>query len=132
MSIHDPPIRDEHERIFWELIRDERLSLQRCAECGYWLYPPGPRCPECLSGDLTWRPVEGHGRVWSYTVYEHCFDPDLRDEVPYNVALIELAEGPLVLSNVIDGEPVIGEPVRLAYAQRNGVKRFVFEREERT
>lgn len=130
MSLDHVPIRDEHERAFWRSVEERALSLQRCAECGYWLYPPGPRCPECLSPRLEWRSVEGTGKVWSFTVYHHSFDPELDDEIPYNVALVELSEGPLILSNVVGGEPVIGERVRVDYAERFGVTRFVFIRDE--
>ena len=50
---------------FWDALRDERIELQRCDDCGRWVYYPRSRCPSCLSDRLTWTPVDGDGTVYT-------------------------------------------------------------------
>jgi len=54
-----------------------------------------------LGQTLEWIDLSGAGKVWGYAIYHHVFDPAFATEVPYNVAMIELEEGPLLASNVI-------------------------------
>ena len=69
-----------------------RLSMQKCADCGYMRYPPGPSCPECQSLNLEWAPVSGKGTIHSYFIVPHAINPAFRDWTPYPVILVELDE----------------------------------------
>src|SRR6185312_4556760 len=72
---HVPPrSRTPLSEPFWRAAREGRLVFQRCGECGYVRWPPGPLCPECLAPQATWEEVEARGSVWSYCVYDHCYD----------------------------------------------------------
>lgn len=86
---------------FWEAAREQRLRLQRCDTCGYVRWPPAATCPECLAQGGTWTDLAPHGTVWSYCVYDHCYDEAFRDAIPYVVALVELDDGPRIISNVL-------------------------------
>jgi uncharacterized OB-fold protein len=77
------------------------LAFQRCIECGYLRLPPAAVCPECLHGKSEWVRDSGLGTVWSFCIYHRAFDPAFKDALPYNVALIELDSGPLMISNVL-------------------------------
>ena len=98
------PIRDPYNGPFWDALRAGVVRMPRCAGCGHVQFPMGPVCSECLGSDLAWTAVSGRGRVWGYAVYHHVFHPAFADEVPYNVAMIALDEGPLIASNVVGVE----------------------------
>ena len=90
---------------FWAAAADARLTMQRCDVCGYVRWPPEPLCPECLTRGGTWTDLDGHGSIWSYAVYEHAFHPSLRSAVPYVCALVELDDGPRMISRIVGVEP---------------------------
>ncbi|WP_256469025.1 Zn-ribbon domain-containing OB-fold protein [Conexibacter sp. DBS9H8] len=78
-----------------------RLSFQRCDECHDAWLPPRDHCPHCLSPAFTWEDASGRARVVSWVVYHRAFHPAFADRVPYNVTVVELAEGPRLISNVV-------------------------------
>jgi uncharacterized OB-fold protein len=61
-------------------------------------------CPECLHPKSEWVRDSGLGTVWSFCVYHRAFNPAFEDALPYNVALIELDSGPVMISNVLGVE----------------------------
>ena len=110
------PVVNRDNAGFWEGVAAHRLLIQRCTDCGTLRHPWLPGCNAC--GGLGWDTVEasGEGTVYSYVVMHHppfpAFDP------PYAVALVELAEGVRMVSNVVGvpyGEVRIGMPVRLEF-----------------
>ncbi|MFK4069557.1 bifunctional MaoC family dehydratase N-terminal/OB-fold nucleic acid binding domain-containing protein [Streptomyces sp. NPDC029674] len=110
------PVVNRDNAGFWEGVAAHRLLIQRCGGCGTLRFPWLPGCNAC--GSPEWDTVEagGEGTVYSYVVMHHppfpAFDP------PYAVALVELAEGVRIISNVT-GVPYdkvrIGMPVRLEF-----------------
>jgi uncharacterized OB-fold protein len=111
----------EH-RTFWQHCAAGELRFQRCADCGTWRHPPGPRCPACHSANARWEPAPDGAELFSYTVVHHPSAPALKDALPYNVAIVAFpAAGSLrLISCVIDarpGELVIGMPLALAWAR---------------
>jgi hypothetical protein len=99
---------------FWDALRNERVELQRCDDCGRWVYYPRSRCPGCLSEHLTWTLVDGRGRVYTFTVAEQATAPPFADELPQLLALVELTEGVRVSTTLVDVEPGairVGMPV---------------------
>lgn len=83
-----PTLRDE-TRPFWTGGAGGRLLVQWCDPCRRWVHPPAPACPTC-DADLAHRPVSGRGTVFSYTVNEQPFHPDV--EPPYAIAIVVLDE----------------------------------------
>lgn len=88
-------------RPYWEAMADGRLSFQQCGDCGHRWLPPRAECPRCLSSDRHWLQSSGHGRLISWVVYHQSFHAMTTDWVPYNVAIVELEEGPRLISNII-------------------------------
>jgi uncharacterized OB-fold protein len=88
-------------RPFWDACASGELRLQRCNACGAWWFPPAERCPECLGTRWTWAKASGRGRVYSFVVYHRAYHPAFASELPYVVALVELEEGPRLISNLI-------------------------------
>lgn len=100
---YDGPLPDvtREDRPFWEAAREHRFILPRCRECGHVWFPPYLSCTQCMSLDREWIEASGRGTVWGYTIMEHPYVPGFREELPYNVVLVELEEGPMVYSNLV-------------------------------
>jgi uncharacterized protein len=90
----------EIDRDYWEGCRQGELRLQRCGACNEWRFPPEPRCPKCLSTEFTWEVTSGRGIVWSWIVMHRNYFVGLAELLPYNVTMIQLDEGPVMMSNV--------------------------------
>lgn len=95
-----PTLTDEN-RPFWAACREGRLSLQRCGGCGHLRYPINAFCPRCLDDAYNWHDVSGRGSVFSYVVFHQAYHPGFKAALPYNVALVQLDEGPRMYSNVV-------------------------------
>ncbi len=101
---------------FWEAVKQHRLELQRCAECQRWLVPPRPMCPGCQSRRSEWVPVSGRGTVHSWVTYAESPHPAFAS--PHTVVLVELEEGPRLVSNPADmaaEDLEIGMPVETVF-----------------
>ena len=79
---------------YWRSGADGRLRIQRCADCGRWIHPPGPACPFCHSRRLSPGPVAGTGAVATFTINRKEWIPGFTP--PYVFALVELDEDPTV------------------------------------
>lgn len=95
------PVLDDLNRVYFEGMADGRVMVQKCRACETWLAPGAFVCDNCASEDIAWVPASGKGEVYSYVVYHRAFDPVFKPLLPYNVCLIELAEGPRLLANVV-------------------------------
>ena len=105
---------------FWEGCAWGELLLQRCKSCQTVWHPPSPLCPSCFSTDYEWAPASGKGTVYTFSVIHHPFRRVWEPFVPYTLAVIELAEGPKLLSNVIDIAPddvQVGMAVEVTFQQ---------------
>jgi 3-oxo-4,17-pregnadiene-20-carboxyl-CoA hydratase alpha subunit len=112
------PGRTQDSAFFWEGVDQGRLLIQRCRGCGRLQHPPGPMCGACHG--LEWEAAEmsGLGRVYSFVVAHHPPIPPF--EYPNAIALVELAEGPRLVSNLVGVDPAvveIGMPVRVAFTR---------------
>jgi hypothetical protein len=95
------PVIEKWNAPYWQAAKRHEFVAQRCRACGYVHLPPGPVCTNCLSDDQEWVPLSGKGTINSYGVYHHQWHSGFADDMPYNVALIELAEGPQIISQVV-------------------------------
>ncbi|MCX2931758.1 OB-fold domain-containing protein [Mycobacterium sp. CVI_P3] len=80
----------ELNRHFWTGGAEGALRFLRCTECGIYLHPPTPVCRKCLSENVEVATVSGRGRVVTFTINHQQWRPGV--EVPYNIAVVELAE----------------------------------------
>jgi uncharacterized OB-fold protein len=97
-----PPVPDADDAYFWDGVAQHKLLLQSCADCGALRHPPGPMCPRCRSLRWNTREASGRGTVYTWLVSRH---PTELDAQPRIVALVQLAEGVRLVSNLVDVEP---------------------------
>ncbi len=88
-------------RPYWDGLKAGRLALPKCRACGAIWFPPSPFCPRCWSREYAWRALSGRGTVSSWVVFHQAYFSSFKDEIPYNVAEVELAEGPRLLTNLV-------------------------------
>ena len=103
---------------FFAAARRHELVVQRCAGCGTLRFPARSICSRCLARDAAWVPVSGRGTVFSFAVMHQANHPGFAAETPYAVVVIELVEGPRVLSNLVDcalADIRIGLPVEVVF-----------------
>ena len=124
MNVPTPEITDL-TRPYWEGLAAGRLLFQQCAACGRNWLPPRRHCPSCLASDPLWQQAAGGGRVVSWVVYHHAYAEHLAARIPYDVTLVELDEGPRLLTNVVDSDAgrrlSIGARVSLAIEEEGGI-----------
>jgi uncharacterized OB-fold protein len=119
--VENPPVLPEVDALtdpFWRSGRDGVLRFQRCHDCQWWIHPPKPRCPKCMSATTEFEPVSGEGVVWSFTINHQRWSPDLK--VPYAIAIVELPEqaGMRLTTRLVEidlDEVRIGLPVRVVF-----------------
>jgi uncharacterized OB-fold protein len=117
------PVPSPESRPFWDAARDKRLVVPKCRSCGSTWFPPTLMCPSCGTADHQWVEVSGRGTVFSFIVMHRVYHPAFADKVPYVVAVIELEEGPRLLSNVVGIPPHqvrCDMPVRVTFDETRG------------
>ncbi len=115
-----PQVNDEN-RAFWTGGRQGELRIVRCNDCGYYIHPPSPRCPKCLSENVAPHAVSGRGRVYTFTVNRRAWSPGL--EVPYVIAIVALDEQPdlRLMTNIVGcpaDEVAIDMPVSVEFREQ--------------
>jgi uncharacterized OB-fold protein len=107
---------------FWEATNEGRLLVRRCRACGEAIWYPRPICPFCHSDDTVWEEASGRARIYSFTVVRRAGGP-FGAETPYVLAYVELAEGPRMMTNVVDCDPdalSVDQEVRLVFHATDG------------
>jgi uncharacterized OB-fold protein len=97
-----------------DALRDGRLVLQACDECGRLRHPVAPVCPYCGGRAFAWRQCGGVGSVHSWVRFRRSYLAEFEPLMPYDVLCVELAEGPRMFGRLAgaDNEPFIGMAVR--------------------
>lgn len=118
-----PAVTEENEH-FWLGGAEGELRFQHCQACGWWLHPPAPICPSCLSRDLAVEAVSGRASIFTFTVNWQPWLPNF--DPPYVVAIVELPEqAGLRLTTNIVGIPyddvAIGQEVTVVFEEYDGV-----------
>lgn len=109
------PYGDAFNQEFWDSASRRQLRIQHCTECDHYQFYGRPFCLKCQS-DVSWVEARGTGTVYSLTTVRRQLLPE--PPVPYIVAIVELDEGPRMLTN-IEGEGVrIGDRVRVVWRDR--------------
>ncbi len=83
---------------FWEGARRGELRLQRCRACARAYFPPRPFCPVCASRDVEVFRASGRATLYSYVIHQR---PGPGFEPPYAIAVVELEEGPRMMTNIV-------------------------------
>jgi uncharacterized OB-fold protein len=90
---------------FWDAAREHRLVLKKCKSCGTLQHPPYLYCRQCSSEEAEWIEASGKATLYGYTVNEFAVPFPFWDDLPYVTAIIDLAEGVRMISNVVDCPP---------------------------
>ena len=106
MAIEKPiPQVNPDTQPFWDGCKEHELRFQKCLDCGRVRWPPAMVCSECHSAQTEWITAGGKGIVYTYAVYHRAFHPAFKDDLPYVSAVVELEEGPHLLTNIIGCKP---------------------------
>lgn len=134
-AVNDKPFRvlprvDDENRHFWTGGERGELQFLRCADCGWWIHPPSPVCPECLSRSIAPDTVSGRGVVHTFTVNHQPWIPGF--DPPYVVAIVELVEqaGLRLTTNIVGVAPdavTFGMEVQVTFEQYDDVWLPMFE-----
>ena len=89
---------------YWDACKRHELMIQRCQDCGKYYFYPRPYCPHCMSDKTEWTKVSGKGTLLTYVI-NHRPAPGFESEAPYVIAVVKLAEGPHMMTNVVQVDP---------------------------
>src|SRR5262249_21907599 len=93
-TIPAPPVNPE-TKPFWDAAAQGRLLIKRCTACDEPHWYPRALCPFCGSERTEWMEASGHGTIYAYSVFR-------RAQIPYAIAYVTLAEGPTMMTNIVD------------------------------
>lgn len=121
----DLPEVDDFTRPYWQAAAEGRLLLRRCraAGCGAAHHYPREFCPYCWSEDVDWEPAGGQGILYTWSVVHRNDLPPFGGRVPYVAAVVDLAEGPRMMTELTDcpeEELRIGLPVVVHFRSGGG------------
>ncbi|MCP5019258.1 MAG: hypothetical protein GY938_28835 [Ketobacter sp.] len=97
------PVENHDHEHFWQGLRDGKLLIQKCDDCGELRHPPQPMCEHCQS--IRWSTIEskGKGTVYTYTVMHYPEIPPF--DYPNAIVLVDLEEGVRIVSQLIGTKP---------------------------
>lgn len=103
---------------FWKAACERRFVLQSCGNCHRTQFPPRLHCASCQSSDLVWSEATGVATLYAVTTVR---SPQLAAwPPPYQVGIVELVEGPRLLSEIVGGAE-IGDRLTLGWRERTGL-----------
>jgi len=108
-----PPVVNAESKVFWDAARAGRFLVPFCSACGKAHWYPRAICPFCASDRIEWRAASGKGTIYTFSVMRRAKDP-------YAIAHVTLAEGPTMLTNIVDcdfDQLRIGQPVTLVFRE---------------
>jgi uncharacterized OB-fold protein len=111
-----PPAVNPETKPFWDAAREGRFLVPFCAACGKAHWYPRAICPFCAGDKLEWREASGKGTIYTFSVMR-------RVKEPYAIAHVTLAEGPTMLTNIVNcdfDKLHIGQPVAVVFQETEG------------
>ncbi|HVT71233.1 MAG TPA: Zn-ribbon domain-containing OB-fold protein [Trebonia sp.] len=124
------PVPTPETQPYWDGCAAGELRIQRCLDCGEPYFYPRPLCPSCGSGHVEWFTASGRATLYSYVI-NHQPAPGFEDDAPYAIAVVQLAEGPRMMTS-ITGVPatpealVLDMPLRVTFEERGAIALPVF------
>ncbi len=113
------PVSDSSTEEYWSAANRRELLIKRCNSCARVHFYPRPFCPFCWSTNVHWEIASGLATVYTFSVVRQNDTPEFASRVPYVAAIVELAEGPRMMTNLVNVEPsqiLIGMAVRVDFA----------------
>lgn len=99
------PMVNEDSRKYWEGCKEHKLLIQKCKDCGKYIFYPRSICTACMSMNLEWFESSGKGKIYSYTTIWRAPNEAFIEDVPYTIVLVDLEENVRLMSWVIDCKP---------------------------
>lgn len=126
------PVPTPETEPYWSAAAEGRLAMQFCRNCERFYFYPRPFCRYCWGSDVEWRTLSGQATLVSYVVNHRPLPP--YEGVTPVIAVVELREGPRLLTNIVDVDPDpealdLGMPLRVAFSSRGSVTVPVFRLE---
>jgi uncharacterized protein len=124
------PVPTPETQPFWDGCAAGELRIQRCLDCAEAYFYPRPVCPACGSTAVEWFTATGEATLYSYVI-SHRPAPGFEDDAPYAIAVVQLAEGPRMMTNLV-GVPntpealVLDMPLRVTFTRRGEVSLPMF------
>ncbi|HEY9374243.1 Zn-ribbon domain-containing OB-fold protein [Streptomyces sp.] len=109
---------DAFTRAYWDAADRGRLLIRRCGACGKAHHYPREFCPFCWSEDVSWEQASGGATLYTWSVVHRNDLPPFGERVPYVAAVVDLAEGPRMMTEVVDcaeADLRIGMPLRVTF-----------------
>ena len=116
----DLPTPDIETQPFWDAARDGRLLIKRCAACGRAHFYPRPFCPFCWNERVEWEQASGRATLYTWSVVHQNDLPPFGERVPYVAAIVDLDEGPRMMTNVVDcdfGALAVGMALEVSFRE---------------
>jgi len=107
------PVVTTETQPFWNAAREGRFVVPTCTACGRAHWYPRAVCPFCAEGKIEWRDAAGKGAIYTFSIMR-------RAKEPYTIAYVTLAEGPTMLTNIVDcdfDDLAIGQPVAVVFKE---------------
>ena len=109
---------------FWGGLADGEIRLQKCGKCGTAQYPAESFCYQCGAQDLSWVKVAGEGTVYSFIVVHQPYHKAFKQFLPYTVVIVQMDEGPRMLSAMLG----LQEPIEIGDRVKPCIRRIDSER----
>lgn len=117
---------------FWDEVANHRFTLQQCQDCSEWIFYPRAHCPHCFGSHLVWKEASGKGTLKSWSIVHRAGHPAWQAKAPYVVGVVELEEGPSLLSHILvpSEELTYRMPLRVSYEQIGAYTLPFFKKQE--
>ena len=116
----DLPAPDEFTQTWWEGTKEGKLKIRRCSACRRAHFYPRPFCPHCWSEEVTWEDASGRATLYTYSIIYQNDLPPFPQRVPYVAAVVDLEEGPRMMTNVVDCDldrVAVGMPLEVTFRE---------------
>lgn len=120
---YDLPEPDAFTRPYWDAAAEGILLLRGCRDCGLAHHYPREFCPHCWSEDVEWERASGRATLYTWSVVHRNDLPPFGTRVPYVAAVVDLAEGPRMMTEIVECEEsalAIGMELRVTFRLEEG------------
>jgi uncharacterized OB-fold protein len=99
------PVPSKWSQPFWDGANQHKLLLKMCTKCGKIDHPPYLYCTECWAEEHEWVEASGKGTLYALTTVMLGAPLEFTEDIPYTIAMVDLAEGPRMLTTIVDAKP---------------------------
>ena len=125
------PRRDADSEPFWAAVERRSLEVPQCRSCNRLRWFPTRLCPDCWGEETNWIALEGTGTIYSFSMVRRAPSPAFRDEVPYAVALVDVAPHVRMFTRILfddEADLKVGAAVKVEFVERQGATVLPFFR----